>query len=561
MKNWRINSVLIFIIVFSAVIVSRLIFIQVIKHQYWLALAQGQQKSFVFLQGERGEIFFQDGTNLAINQNSDLVYVSPNEVENPEEAAAILSSILDLDKNSILEKINKNSFYDVIKRGLDQQELEELKKTNIAGVYLGQETQRFYPFGSLASQVAGFLGGDGKGQYGIEGFYDEILQGKDEMLEKEMGPAGYLRINESENPFKKGSDIFLTLDYNIQFMAEKLLKKAKENLDIKEGEIIVIEPNSGKILALANYPTFNLNQYAEVGDLAVFQNSSIQKVFEPGSVFKPITMAAALDQGKVTPQTTYVDSGSVKIGGYTILNYDARVWGKKTMTEVLERSINTGAVFAEQQMGNETFLDYIKRFGIFEPTDIDLQGEFCSPNEEFKKGYEVNFATASFGQGIEMTSLQLARAIAAIANGGKLVKPYIVDKISENGKVAETQLKVQSSSVISKSAASQVTLMMINVVENGYGKSAGVQGYYVAGKTGTAQIAWSALEVKKDGYSDRTIQSFVGFAPALDPRFLILVKLYDPKAKTAEYSAAPIFGELAKYIVDYWKIPPDHAPE
>jgi len=556
-KNWRINLSLILIVIFSAAILGRLIFIQVIKNQYWRALAQGQQKSFVFSQGERGEIFFQDKTNLAINQKSDFVYISPGEIEDPGGVADILSATLNLDKGSISEKIEKSSFYEVVKKKLSQQELENLKKINLAGVYLGQEETRFYPFGALASQATGFLGGDGEGQYGIEGFYNEILQGKEKMLEKEMGPAGYFGVNESANPFEKGSDIVLTLDYNIQFMAEKLLKKAKENLEIEEGEIVVINPNSGKILALANFPTFNPNQYSEVADLEVFQNSSIQKVFEPGSVFKPITMAAALDQGKVTPQTTYIDTGAVKIGGHTILNYDGHVWGKRTMTEVLERSINTGAVFAEQQMGNDVFLDYINRFGFFEPTGIDLQGEVCSSNKEFKTGREINFATASFGQGIDMTSLQLVRAMSVIANGGQLVRPYIVDKILE-GEIVETQPKVQNPSVISKSTASQVTLMMVNVVENGYGKEGGVPGYYVAGKTGTAQIAWSALGVKKDGYSDRTIQSFVGFAPALDPQFLILVKLNNPKAKTAEYSAAPIFKELAKYIIDYWKIPPDH---
>jgi cell division protein FtsI/penicillin-binding protein 2 len=465
---------------------------------------------------------------------------------------------LGLDKEPILEKIKKNNFYEVIKKKLSQEELENLKKIDINGVYLTQEETRFYPFGSLAAQVAGFLGGDGEGQYGVEGFYNEILQGKDKMLEKEMGPAGYLGISESDNPFEKGPDIVLTLDYNIQFIAEKLLKKAKENLRIEQGEIVVIDPNSGKILALANFPGFDPNQYSEVPDLEIFQNSAIQKVFEPGSVFKPITMAAALDQGKITPQTTYTDKGFLKIGGYTISNYDGRVWGERTMTEVLERSINTGAVFAEQQMGSETFMDYIKRFGFFEPTDIDLQGEVCSPNKEFKKGYEVNFATAAFGQGIEMTSLQLVRAMSVIANGGKLLKPYAVDRVLENGRTIETQPKIQNPSVISKNTALQVTMMMINVVENGYGKGAGIPGYYVAGKTGTAQIAWSALKVNKTGYSDKTVQSFIGFAPALNPQFLILVKLYNPQAKTAEYSAAPIFKELAKYIIDYRQIPPDH---
>jgi len=587
MKSWRINLVLVIVIVFSAAIISRLIYIQVVNNQYWLALAQGQQKFFVALQGERGEIFFQDRTSLAINQNFNLVYVVPNEIKNrasrqisvegegeeenavlfahQEEISQTLSSVLNLDKNSILEKFKKDSLYAVIKKKLTEEEVNSIKNLNLPGIYLGQERGRYYPFENLASQVIGFLGGDGNGQYGIEGYYDEILKGKEDVKELEKGPGGYFInfgenyiLSGSGNSLSRGSDIVLTIDHNIQFMAEKLLQGAKENLEFESAEIIVMEPNSGKILALANSPDFNPNQYSEVKDLEVFQNSSVQKIFEPGSVFKPITMAAALNEGKITPQTTYVDEGFVKIGANTILNYGGRVWGERTMTEVLERSINTGAVFTEEQMGHDIFLEYIKRFGFFEKTGVDLQEEIFSQNQEFQKGYEINFATASFGQGIEMTSIQLSRAFSAIANGGKLMKPYLVDKISENGKMIETRPQIQNSSVISQKTASQLTLMLVNVVENGYGKEAKVPGYYIAGKTGTAQISWSALEIKKSGYSDKTIQSFIGFGPALDPKFLIFVKLYNPKTKTAEYSAAPIFGELAKYITDYWKIPPDY---
>lgn len=570
MRNWRVNPVkslrskfnrvnlvFIFLLLFSAAIIGRLIYIQIFHHQYWRALAHGQQKFFVSLQGERGEFFFQDKTPLAINRHFDLVYGSPNEIKNPEEIAEVLSLVLALDKNSILEKLTKNSFYELLKRKLTEEELAELKTLNLPGIYLGKETLRYYPYQSLASKIIGFLDRDGQGQYGIEGYYDNILQGKEELLEKEKGPGGFfINSNGSEESgllvlltgsMTKGSDIVLTIDYNIQFMAEKLLETAKENLDIESGEIVVIEPNSGKILALANFPNFNPNQYSEVSNFDIFQNSSIHKIFEPGSVFKPITMAAALDQGKIAPQSTYVDEGRVQIGSYTIYNYDKRTWGERTMTEVLEKSINTGAIFAEKQLGHNLFLEYIERFGFFEPTGIDLQAEVFSQNREFRKGYEINFATASFGQGIEMTSLQLVRAFSAIANGGKLIRPFVAD----NPALSEER----AGQVISKNTASQLTMMLVSVVENGFASRAKIPGYYIAGKTGTAQIPYE----NKRGYCpDRTIQSFVGFAPALDPQFLILVKLYNPKTKTAEYSAVPIFRELAKYIIDYWQIPPDY---
>jgi len=216
--------------------------------------------------------------------------------------------------------------------------------------------------------------------------------------------------------------------------------------------------------------------------------------------------------------------------------------------QVLEYSINTGAVFAEAATGHHTFLNYLSRFGLFEPTNIDLAGEVYSTNKELKKGYEINYATASFGQGIEITPMQLVRAYSALANGGRLPAPHLVD-----------QGMPLSEPIISEKTAFQVTTMLVSVTENGYGKSARVPGYYVAGKTGTAQIAYSALGEKRAGYSDKTVQSFIGYTPAFEPRFLALVKLNNPQTKTAEYSAIPIFQELAKYILDYYEIPPDYV--
>lgn len=556
-KNWRINSVLILLFVFSALIVGRLVYIQLFWHQYWRALAQGQQKFFITSQGERGEIFLRDNTPLALNQNFDLVRAAPPEIENAEETAAALSQILGVNKDHLLEQLKKNTFYEVLKRKLTAEELESLKKLNFPGIYLGKETGRYYPQEQLAAQTIGFLGGNGIGQYGIEGFYDNILQGRENILEKERGPGGYF-INNFGNPIKDGSDLILTIDYNIQFTAEKLLKEAKDNLSIEKGEIIVIEPNSGEILALANFPSFNPNNYQQIENLGIFKNSALQELFEPGSVFKSITMASALDQQKITPQTKYIDNGFLQIGKYTIHNYGNRVWGQRTMTEVLEKSINTGAVFAQEQLGHELFLEYIERFGFFEPTGIDLQGEVFSQNKELRQGHEINFATASFGQGIEITSFQVVRAFAAIANGGKLLKPFLVKKILQNGNIIEKQPEIQNASVISEAAASQTTLMMISTIENGFSGRAKIPGYLIAGKTGTAQVPY---EEKRGYYPDRTVQSFVGFAPALEPKFLILVKLYNPQTRSAEYSAVPIFRQLAKYIIDYWQIPPDYQEQ
>ncbi|MDP6704116.1 MAG: penicillin-binding transpeptidase domain-containing protein, partial [archaeon] len=295
---------------------------------------------------------------------------------------------------------------------------------------------------------------------------------------------------------------------------------------------------------------FDPNDFSSIGNIEIFKNPAVQVTYEPGSVFKPLTMASAIDAEAVSPDSTYIDEGIVRIGGRKVLNYDERVWGERSMTQVLEYSINTGSVYVEQQLGHSRFLEYIDRFGIFKPTNIDVAGEVYSENKEFKKGYEINFATAAFGQGIEMTPIQLVRAFSALANKGRMTTPYLTEQ-----KNREIELSEQ---IISPKTASQVTNMLVSVTENGFAKSARVPGYYIAGKTGTAQISWSALGIPRSGYSDRSIQSFIGYAPAFEPRFILLVKLNDPQTKTAEYSAVPVFQKLAKYILDYYEITPDY---
>ena len=546
MKNWRINLIFFLFLIFGAAIISRLIFLQILNRNFYKALSQGLHTSFQETQIERGEIFLKDGEPLAINIDLPFVFASPRKIEKLEETAEALSQILNLDKNSVLEKLKKDNFYSLLKRKLTQKEVDDLKKSKFAGVYLEEEKVRYYPQENLASQLIGFLGAQGTGQYGLEESFNDILE------------------NGQDTEAKKGPDLILTIDYNIQFKAEKLLQEAKENLEIESGQIIVIEPNSGKIIALANFPNFNPNQYekyAQEENLEIFKNSVTQKLFEPGSVFKPMTMAAALEEEKITPQTTYIDEGQVKVDGWkkSIYNYGGKVYGEQTMTNVLEKSINTGAVFVQKQLGENLFLNYFEKFGFFEPTGIDIR-ETYSENNVIKNGRAINFATASFGQGIEMTSIQLVRAYCAIANGGKLIKPYLVEKILENGtQIEEIQPEV-SSSIISSKTSRQLTAMLVSVVEveNGFAKRAKIPGYYIAGKTGTAQVSFANLGIDKEGYSEKTIQTFVGFAPAFDPKFLILIKLDNPKTKTAEYSAVPIFHDLAEYIIHYWQIPPDY---
>ncbi|MGB9743362.1 MAG: peptidoglycan D,D-transpeptidase FtsI family protein [Minisyncoccales bacterium] len=537
MLRWRINFILINFLLLGAVLISQLFYLQIIKGDFYKALAQGlfgvSQDQRI---KERGEIFFRNGEALAVNITWPLIFASPIEVKEKEITAEKLASILSLNKEDILEKLKKDNFYEVIKKRITPEERQKIQELNLKGIYWGEEKGRYYPQEDFASQLVGFVDTEGQGQYGLESYYNEIL------------------YNERT---QKNQNIVLTVDYAIQFQAEKLLKEAKEKLNIESGEIVVVDPKTGEILALANFPNFNPNKYSLVTDFDIFKNSVTQKLFEPGSMFKTITMAAALEEGKITPETTYIDNGFVKVGGWTIYNYGKKTWGERTMTQVLEYSINTGAIFAEQKLGHNNFLKYFDKFGFSKPTNVDLP-EIYSENKEFKKGYEVNFVTASFGQGIEITPLQLITAYTVLANNGKLVRPFIVKKIISNDEIKEIKPETTDELIISPKTANQVTAMLVSVVKNGSAKLTQIPGYYIAGKTGTAQISWSALGIEKKGYSEKTWQSFIGFAPAFNPRFLILVKLTNPETKSSEYSAVPIFKELAKYLIDYWQIPPDY---
>ncbi len=542
MRNWRINLIFAFFVLFVAVLIGRLIYIQILRADFYKALAQGFFNHQLLIEtiSERGEILLTNGEPLAVNRSFSLVFASPPKVKNIEETGQTLSEVLNLNKDFVLEQLQKESLYSPIKNRLNEEEVRALKDLNLSGIYLTEESGRYYPQETLASQLVGFLAASGVGQYGLEEHYDEILKGE-----------------------SRGADLILTLDYNIQFKAERLLEMAKENLEIEGGQIIVIDPLSGKIIALAHFPNFNPNQYQEYAmadNLEIFRNKATRDFFEPGSVFKSITMAAALSEGLITPATQYVDEGYVKIGSYTLHNYDRRIWGEETMTRVLENSINTGAIFAQKLVPNDVFLDYIEKFGIFEKSGVDLP-ENLSENREFKQGREINFATASYGQGIEMTGIQLVRAYSAIANNGELVNPYLVEKILvDNQEQIPSNLEKSESGkqVISQKAASQLMAMLVSVVENGSARRAKIPGYYIAAKTGTAQIAYSALGISKPGYSDKTFQTTIGFFPAFSPQFLILVKLDNPQTRVAEYSAVPIFHELAEYIIHQYQIPPDY---
>ena len=564
LKNWRIGIAFLFICAISAGIIFRLFSLQIIDYKFYSIKAKNQHEFSRTLNPRRGSIFMKDRFGdvypLAINKDYGAVYVIPNEITDKENTAEKLSQILNVDKEIILNRISKKDDpYEPIKSKISDEELAVIKNETITGVYLSTKESRFYPYEDAASNLVGFVNAPDNefiGQYGLEKFYDEELAGKKGRLiaEKGIGDAIIFTGERDYEPMIDGTDLILTLDPNVQFKAEEILKNAAEKWQAERGSVIISDPKTGAIKAMANWPSFDLNEYSKVKDINIFLNPAVQNIFEPGSVIKTITMATGLDIGVVSPDTKYIDEGFVKIGGYKIMNFDNLAHGEKTMREVLELSLNTGVVFVQKKIPKPVFKDYFEKFGFSEKTGIDLPGEVTGNILNLNTNRDINYATASFGQGIAITPVQLIVAIGALANQGKIMKPFVVDEFKlPDGKTIKTQPQ-EIRQVISSNTAAKIASIMTDVVKNGFDKRAGVEGYMVAGKTGTAQIPDG-----KGGYSDEFIHSFVGFAPAFDARFAVLIKLEKPKGnRFASNTLSSFFGELMNYLVSYYEIPPDN---
>lgn len=560
----HLSLLIVVIFIFYCLIIFRLVDLQILKRDFYQALASESQQFSQDLLPVRGEIFTndKDGNIYPVASNLDLylVYAEPARIKNFEEAAEKIALMLELDREEVKTKLaKKNDLYEVLKHYVNKEKVSEIEKLNIAGIKFSSEIKRYYPEKNLFCHLSGFVGYKGKekiGQYGLEEYYEKALTGIIGNMKAKKTALGSLIFSADYNieKAKDGADLFLTIDRTIQFKACEELKKSIKEYGAEKGTVIIMEPQTGKILALCNYPDFDPNNYGQTEDLKSFYNQAISDNYEPGSIFKAITMATALDEGAVNPDTTYKDEGFVKIDSHIIRNSDKKEHGTVNMTNVLEASLNTGVIFAVRKIGDQNFRKYVEKFGFGKITGIELPGEAEGDTSSLSKKNEIYSATASFGQGISVTPLQMVNAFSAIANGGKLMKPYLVEKKSyPNGEIEENKPQFIKE-VISPSTASALSAMLVSVVENGHGKQAGVKGYYVAGKTGTAQVA----KENGGGYEEnKSIGSFAGFAPVDNPKFAMLVKIDNPRDITwAESTAAPLFGKLAEFMLSYYQIPP-----
>lgn len=579
----RLTLLRIFFAVFALAISVRLFWFQVVKHSFFAALASDQHDLIQQLTPDRGEMYAKDqfspnGLSLiATNQTLHLVYTNPKQVrESGMDAQAItdaITPILALDTEVVKARVTKeNALYVPLKHEVSDQEIDALQTLvddkKIAGIHWMEEESRWYADGPLTSAITGFVGyvDDKKtGAYGLEGYFNAELSGTPGSLSAQLDASGrYIAVGDkSVVEAQDGDTLILTIDKNIQYKACTLLENKVNELQAKQGSLIVMNPKTGAILAMCNAPEYDPNNYNEVEDISVYINDAIADQYEPGSVFKPLTMAAAINEGAVTPYTTYEDKGEVQIAGFTIHNSTPDIHGVVDMTYVLEQSLNTGAIFAVQSIGSERWSKYVHAFGFGETTEIELSGEntgtiaYVDRDAGLSNEKAIYMATSAYGQGLTVTPIQMLQAYGALANEGKMMQPYIVDQVVKSNGYQDIHEPKEVGQPITGETARTVAAMLVRVVDEGHSKKAAVDGYFMAGKTGTAQIP------KENGVgydANRHKDTFMGFGPVSDPQFVMLVKMDEPQGVTfAEGSVVPIAGELSRYLVNYLKIPPDRS--
>lgn len=546
----------IFILLLS-VSVARAFYLQIYEQERFAHLAEKQHQKVVQLTPSRGAIYDSTNSALAVSIEMDSLFAEPRNMDDVNAAATQLAPLLGSTKEALEKKMKGNKGFVWLARRLTPELAAQIRKLDIEGVGFVKEPKRFYPNAEIGSHVIGFTGLDPEGLEGVERKFDSTLLGNTgymvterDALGRDIGTSGMMTKSASI-----GQNIVLTIDKNIQYIAEKELAAAVENSRAKGGIAIVMEPSSGKVLAMANYPTFNPNSFGKFPPQAL-RNRAITDSFEPGSTMKVFLVAAALEEKVVKPEEGFnCENGSYNIGGRTI--HDTHKYGRLSVGDILKYSSNIGAAKIGSRLGPERLYGYLRGFGFGAKSNIDLPGEVSGYLRNKSQWYGVDLATISFGQGISISALQMVAAMSAIANGGSLMQPYVVDRIVDaKGNPIKQFASIVKQKVVSPDTARIVAKMMEGVAaEGGTGTAAAVDGFKVAGKTGTAQKADPVTK----GYSlDKRTASFVGFVPAEQPRLSILIVIDEPK--TSPYGgvvAAPAFSAIARQSLCYLRVSPN----
>lgn len=574
----RIIYVLSFFLLGFFLLLARLFHWQILQGKVLSAQARGQYEYKSEIDAPRGSILAQDGSFLvtsgtawtvaaAIPETSDdkkeiadkLAPFFVNKIPLSDEEKKDFEHQVDEEEDRIYSLLTKDKVMWIpIKSRISGETKKKIEEMKIKGIHLTPEEIRAYPEASSAAQLLGFVGkdknGNNQGYFGLEGYYDTALTGKPGFVSREADPYGApILLGESrEVSAIRGVDLATNIDASVQLTLDKRLLEGIYKYGAKGGTAVIMNPKTGAIKGMASYPSYDPGKYWEFGD-TYFSNPVVSSTFEPGSIFKVLVMAAGLDAGVVRPDTQCdICNGPYHVAEYSIETWNRQYTPNSTMTNVIVHSDNVGMVFVANRLGKEKLYNYIKNFGIGEPTGIDLQGEAVASLRDYKEWGPVENATASFGQGIAVTSIQMIRAVGAIANGGVMVKPQIVDTLVGTS-WAEDIKPDEGKRVISEKAASDVTQMMVEAAKNGESKWTYLKGFRVAGKTGTAQIALGG------GYdTEKTNASFVGFAPYDDPKFVMLVTLQEPQtSQWASETAAPLWYSIAKDLFLHFGIQPE----
>ena len=548
----RIQIVAAALIVISVSMVVRLVFIQFQMNPEDLAYFRAQTQQYVRLVEylpTRGQIYDRNGELFAVNSLQYEIGANPPLISDAVDAARRLAVVLDKDELELYNLLSSDNVWVQLARPVTAAQGQAVQDLDIYGLEVSPIADRDYPQGMLAAQVIGFVGGDEKGNFGVEGAYERELAGESQVGEESSIP---FEITVQTAP-RNGRDLVLTIDRDIQFLAESELLRAIDETGSERGTILIMRPRTGEILAAANFPSYDPNNYYEVVDQPrLLINAAISEQYEPGSVFKVVTMAAAIEAGLVLPGSTYNDQATKECGGITINNWDDQAHGLIDMTQVLVQSLNVGVATIVEEMGPTRFYRMVTAFGFGEPTRVDLQGEASGilhmPGDT--DWQESTLCTNSFGQGLAVTPLQMLTAVNAIANDGLMMQPHVVYQIIDGDQVYTTQPSPMGRP-ISAQTAHMVRDMMVQVVAQGT-TQAQVPGYTVAGKTGTAEIPMPG------GYEpDSSIVTFVGFFPADDPQVSVLIKLDRPDEYWGTLTAAPVFAHLAERLAIELEIPAD----
>ncbi|NCO52962.1 MAG: PASTA domain-containing protein [Deltaproteobacteria bacterium] len=539
------------------VVAGRAGYLQVVLAEDLQARAEQQQQRVVKLSAQRGTIYDRNGEELALSLELKSLYADPGQIENPTALAAALAPLVEMSEKDLQRKLSEKKNFVWVARLLPPEQAKKIAALKRAGLNFVREHKRYYPRGQIGAQVVGFTGLDPRGLEGLELFYDADLQGAPGLLisARDARGRGMATAEQSVRGGEAGASLYLTIDRTLQYIAEKYLAQQVKSSQAVGGTVVMLDPKSGRVLAMASVPNYNPNAI-ERYQPTDWRNRAVTDAFEPGSTFKAFVVAAALEEGLVNEKTRIdCERGRFDVGGKVIRDHGKK-HGLLSVSDIVKFSSNIGAAKLGKRLEREKLYQYIRAFGFGAQTDIDLPGESAGILRPADRWFEIDLANISFGQGIGVTSLQLATAMAAIANNGQLMKPYVVEKIVDGQGSVFSQAHPQVvRQVISEKTARRVRRMLTQVTEaGGTGTGAAIQGYRVAGKTGTAQKA----DLVTGGYSiDKRTASFIGMVPAEDPAIVVLVTIDEPQDVTyGGLVAAPAFSKIAEESLRYLDVAP-----